>query len=167
MLGDGENFARQDSVEAAWRVVDPILDNVTPAHPYAPGTWGPVEADALLPITDLDAAKTALRSIQDRWDRAGKVPRADIERVEKAMRRVETAVREAEEKKWKASNPEVAARANSMVTQLESSLATLRDDLAKAEAKGSAAKVADLTSRIQAQEQWLAQARAGLDEFGG
>ena len=49
MLGDGENFARQDSVEAAWRVVDPILDNVTPAHPYAPGTWGPVEADALLP----------------------------------------------------------------------------------------------------------------------
>lgn len=126
-----------------------------------------VEADALLPITDLDAAKTALRSIQDRWDRAGKVPRADIERVEKAMRRVETAVREAEEKKWKASNPEVAARANSMVTQLESSLATLRDDLAKAEAKGSAAKVADLTSRIQAQEQWLAQARAGLDEFGG
>ena len=31
----------------------------------------------------------------------------------------------------------------------------------------AAAKVADLTSRIQAQEQWLAQARAGLDEFGG
>jgi glucose-6-phosphate 1-dehydrogenase len=49
MMGDRENFARQDSVEAAWRVVDPILDNVTPIHPYARGTWGPEAADHLLP----------------------------------------------------------------------------------------------------------------------
>jgi glucose-6-phosphate 1-dehydrogenase len=41
-------FARQDAVEAAWRVVDPILDNVVPLHPYARGTWGPKEADLLL-----------------------------------------------------------------------------------------------------------------------
>jgi hypothetical protein len=126
-----------------------------------------VEADALLPITDLEAAKGALRSIQDRWDRAGKVPRADLERTEKALRRVESAIREAEDRKWKATNPEVAARANSMVTQLESSIAALRDDLAKAQAKGSEKKVTELTGRIDAQEQWLAQARAGLDEFGG
>ncbi len=41
-------FARQDTVEAAWRVVDPILGDVTPAHPYAKGSWGPAEADRLL-----------------------------------------------------------------------------------------------------------------------
>ena len=66
-----------------------------------------------------------------RWDAAGKVPRGDMERTEKVIRRVETAVREVEDKKWKSSNPEVAARANSMVTQLRSSIETIEADLAK------------------------------------
>lgn len=42
--GDGSLFARQDSVEAAWRIVDPILDDATPVAEYAPDTWGPAEA---------------------------------------------------------------------------------------------------------------------------
>ena len=42
-------FARQDTVESAWRVVNPILDDATPVHPYAKGTWGPAQADGLLP----------------------------------------------------------------------------------------------------------------------
>jgi hypothetical protein len=75
-------------------------------------------------------------------------------------------VREAEDKKWKASNPEVAARANSMVTQLESSITALKDDLAAAQSKGDDKKAAELTAKIEAQEQWLAQAKAGLEEFG-
>ena len=45
-------FARQDTVEAAWRVVDPILGDVVPVHEYAQGSWGPKEADALLPKGD-------------------------------------------------------------------------------------------------------------------
>lgn len=47
---DGERwlFARQDTVESAWRIVDPILDGATPVHPYARGSWGPKQADALL-----------------------------------------------------------------------------------------------------------------------
>ena len=47
--GDQALFARQDTVEAAWRIVDGILGDVTPIHPYEPGTWGPAEADRLLP----------------------------------------------------------------------------------------------------------------------
>src|ERR1051326_4042477 len=47
MRGDASLFARQDTVEAAWRVVDPILGDVTPVHVYAPNTWGPRDADAL------------------------------------------------------------------------------------------------------------------------
>ena len=46
--GNSELFARQDLVEAQWRVVEPILGNVTPYYPYAPGTWGPLEADQLI-----------------------------------------------------------------------------------------------------------------------
>jgi len=45
-------FARQDTVENAWRVVDPVLGDVVPVHTYARGTWGPKEADALLPEWD-------------------------------------------------------------------------------------------------------------------
>jgi glucose-6-phosphate 1-dehydrogenase len=48
MAGDGALFAREDSVEAAWAVVDPILTRHQPAIPYKPGSWGPRQADALL-----------------------------------------------------------------------------------------------------------------------
>jgi len=46
-------FARQDTVEAAWRVVDPVLGDVVPARPYPKGSWGPQEANALLPAGDV------------------------------------------------------------------------------------------------------------------
>ncbi len=49
LTGQRVLFSRQDAVEAAWRVVDPVLGNAVPAHAYARGTWGPVEADRLLP----------------------------------------------------------------------------------------------------------------------
>lgn len=47
MHGNQVRFARQDYVEEAWRIVDPVLDNATPVRSYKPGTWGPKEADAL------------------------------------------------------------------------------------------------------------------------
>jgi glucose-6-phosphate 1-dehydrogenase len=50
--GDRWLFARQDTVEAAWRIVDPVLGDVVPVHPYDRGTWGPKEADRLLPDRD-------------------------------------------------------------------------------------------------------------------
>ena len=39
--GNSARFARQDYVEQAWRIVDPILDDVAPVYEYEPGTWGP------------------------------------------------------------------------------------------------------------------------------
>jgi glucose-6-phosphate 1-dehydrogenase len=42
-------FASEDAVEAAWRVVDPVLGDVVPVHPYARGSWGPDQAASLLP----------------------------------------------------------------------------------------------------------------------
>jgi glucose-6-phosphate 1-dehydrogenase len=49
MEGQALLFAREDGVEEAWRVVDAVLDKHGPAHTYEPHTWGPSEADALLP----------------------------------------------------------------------------------------------------------------------
>ena len=49
MVGETFRFARQDYVEEAWRIVDPVLDEETPPREYEPGTWGPPEAEALVP----------------------------------------------------------------------------------------------------------------------
>ncbi len=48
MAGDPTLFARQDVVEAAWAIVDPVIHGPTPLHEYEPGTWGPREADRLV-----------------------------------------------------------------------------------------------------------------------
>ena len=45
-------FARPETVEDAWKIVDPILGDVVPVHPYPKGSWGPAEADRLLPDRD-------------------------------------------------------------------------------------------------------------------
>jgi glucose-6-phosphate 1-dehydrogenase len=42
-------FAAEDTVEAAFRVIDPVVSDVVPVHPYARGSWGPAQASALLP----------------------------------------------------------------------------------------------------------------------
>jgi glucose-6-phosphate 1-dehydrogenase len=45
LAGDATQFARQDYVEEAWRIVDPILKAATPVYPYEPHTWGPKEVE--------------------------------------------------------------------------------------------------------------------------
>ncbi len=45
MAGDATLFARQDYVEEAWRIVDPVLEDATPVYPYEPHTWGPKEVE--------------------------------------------------------------------------------------------------------------------------
>ncbi len=49
MAGDSTLFAREDYVEEAWRIVDPVLAAATPVHTYAPGSWGPKQAEAITP----------------------------------------------------------------------------------------------------------------------
>lgn len=48
MQGDAGHFAREDGVEAAWRIVDPLLNDPSRVYEYEPGTWGPKEADRLI-----------------------------------------------------------------------------------------------------------------------
>src|SRR5260221_9720633 len=48
MAGDATLFARQDVVEAAWAIVDPVIHGPSPMYDYEPGSWGPVEADRLV-----------------------------------------------------------------------------------------------------------------------
>ncbi len=48
MLGDATLFARQDVVEAAWAIVDPVIHGPSPMFEYEPGSWGPAQADKLV-----------------------------------------------------------------------------------------------------------------------
>ena len=66
LKGVSTRFARQDYVEEAWRIVDPVLDDATPVFEYEPGSWGPPEASRVAPsggwvelLTDVEAAATA------------------------------------------------------------------------------------------------------------
>ena len=113
------------------------------------------EAKALLPVTDLKAAKRALGDILDRWEQAGKVPRAHMRRVEAELRTVEDAVRQVEDEKWQRSNPETKARSNSMLTQLESKIEDQEDALARAQATGDTKRAAKLEGELATSRQWL------------
>ncbi len=123
------------------------------------------EAEALLPVTDLRAAKEAFRDIAERWDAAGKVPRDRIKELEGRMRRVEQEIRGVEDDAWRRSNPEARARAADTVAQLRSSIADLDAARAKAEASGNDRKAQEAAAAIEARQSWLTEAQRALDEF--
>lgn len=126
-----------------------------------------VEAEAIDVTKGLGQAKAALRSIQDRWEAAGKVPRGDIQRVEARLRAVESTIRDADQAEWRRTNPETRARAEGAAAQLENAIAQLEADLAKAQAGGDARKVADAQAALDARRAWLEQVqRAAQDSRG-
>ncbi|XAS69700.1 DUF349 domain-containing protein [Micrococcaceae bacterium Sec5.7] len=124
-----------------------------------------VEANALLPIKDLASVKKSLQSIRDRWEEAGKVPRGDMGRIEAGLRKVEDAVRHAEDENWQRSNPETKARTNSALSQLESAIAGLKDDLAKAEKAGDQRKIKAAQEALDARQAWLDQIQRSASEL--
>jgi hypothetical protein len=123
------------------------------------------EAEALLPITDWKVARAALRSIQERWEAAGHVPRDAVRSIEARLRRVEEAVREAEESEWQRTNPEARARAEATVNQLRESISDLEQQVEKAREAGNDRKVAEADEALTARRAWLEQAERALDEF--
>lgn len=126
-----------------------------------------VEAEALLPIKDLAAAKKAFRDIGERWEAAGKVPRDQIKTLEGRIRKVEQEIRSLEDDQWKKSDPEKSARADGMVGQLQDAIAKIEADLDKAKAGGDAKKVKDLEENLESRKAFLEMAKKTASEFGG
>jgi Domain of Unknown Function (DUF349) len=125
------------------------------------------EAGKLLPVTDVRAARAALRSIQERWEQAGPVPREAHERLESGLRRIEDAVRKAEDAQWRRSNPEALARAKGTVEQIRTAIAGLEEQLAKAEAAGNDRAAQQAQEALEARRSWLAEAERTLAELSG
>jgi hypothetical protein len=126
-----------------------------------------LEAEALVPVKDLNKAKAALRNIQERWEEAGKVPRGDIQRVEGRLRAVETAIRDADQAQWKRSNPETRARAEGAAAQLQAAIEGLEEELAAAQAKGDKRKISELEAAVAARRSWLEQVVKAAEDSKG
>jgi hypothetical protein len=125
-----------------------------------------VEAEALLPVgADPRSARAALRSLHEKWEAAGHVPRSDRDRVEGRLHAVDEAVRAAEESQWRRTNPEARARAEATVSQLQTSLTKLEAELAEAERSGATKKADDARAAIDARRSWLVEAEKTLAEF--
>ena len=125
------------------------------------------EANKLLPVSDVRAARSALRAIHEGWEQAGPVPREAHDRLEQGLRKIEDAVRKAEDAQWRRTNPEAAARARGAVEQLQTAIAGLEDRLAKAQARGDERAVRDAQEALDARRSWLAEAERTLNEFSG
>jgi sarcosine oxidase delta subunit len=126
-----------------------------------------VEAEALLPVTDLDAAKRAFRDIAERWDAAGKVPRDQVKPLESRIRKVEQAIRGVEDDQWRRSDPEKSARADEMVTKLRTAIADLESDLDRARARGDDKRVRELEDNLASRRAFLEMAEQTASEFSG
>ncbi len=123
------------------------------------------EAERLLPVTDLRSARATLRSIADRWEKVGHVPRDARERVEGRLRRVEEAVRAAERSEWRRTNPEARRRAEDTVAQLHSSIEALTRQAERAHAAGEERRAAEAEAAVAARRSWLVEAEKTLAEF--
>lgn len=115
------------------------------------------QAEAILPITDPDAARAKLRPLQEQWEQIGFVPRKSMNEVEGRMRAVEDAIRKVEAEQWRQSDPEVQARRSSLATQIEAALAKLDEQIEKARNAGKDAKVKQLEDEREAKQSWLDQ----------
>lgn len=113
------------------------------------------EAEKLVAETDRTKAKDALRSIQDRWDKAGKVPRDQVRIIEDRLKKVETAVRKLDDDHWQRTNPERQERSEGFAGRLHESIAKLERELEEAKAAGDAKKIAAAQDALDVQKSWL------------
>ncbi|MER5898328.1 DUF349 domain-containing protein [Streptomyces sp. NPDC001876] len=126
-----------------------------------------VEAEKLVPVTDLKAARAAFRSVNERWEAIGHVPRDARPKVEGRMHAVEKALQEAEESEWRRTNPEARARAEGLTGQLQAAVDKLRTQIDTARASGNNARADKLSRELEGRQALLDQALKGLEEFGG
>jgi len=125
------------------------------------------QVQALLPVTDVRAARAALRGFQAKWEQIGGVPRDNREQLEGGLRKVEDAVRKAEDTQWRKSNPEAIARAEGTVTQLRTAIEQLEQQLAKAQEKNDPSAIRNAEEALEARRAWLEEAERTLAEFSG
>ena len=118
------------------------------------------EAAKIDATKDLETAKKALASIQQKWEKAGKVPREKLRETEDKLRAIEAKVREVEAEHWRKTDPAAQARSNDVISQLEASIVKLEAELEAAKAKKDKKKTDEATEALKARKAWLEVVKA-------
>ena len=120
------------------------------------------DAASIDPEKDLAGAKKALQLIQQRWEKAGKVPKDKLRETEDKLRAIEAKVRKVEDDEWRKTDPAAIERSNSVTAQLQDSIKKLEVALEKATASKDAKKIKDATEALEARKAWLEVVKASM-----
>lgn len=113
------------------------------------------EAEKIDPTANLEAAKAAIKSINARWEKAGKVPREQMRPTDDRLKAVEAKIRKIEEELWRKSDPATIDRTNSLRSQLEVQIAKLEAELEAAKTGADSAKIVKAQEALDTKRTWL------------
>ena len=124
-----------------------------------------VQIEALIPFTDVKAAKNSLRELMRSWEKIGITHRDKRAAFEARIAKVEEEIKSAEAEIWRKTDPSAKARAAEVVTQLEESIENYKKAAAKATSAGNDKKAKEALESAQARTVWLEEAKKHLAEF--
>ena len=124
-----------------------------------------VQIEALVPFTDVKAAKNAFRELSRSWEKIGITHRDKRAAFDARVAKVEEAIKTAEAEIWRKTDPAAKARAADVVKQLSDSIANYEKVAAKSQAAGNAKKAQEALDSAAARKVWLAEAEKSLAEF--
>ncbi|HET8971537.1 MAG TPA: DUF349 domain-containing protein, partial [Candidatus Nanopelagicales bacterium] len=117
------------------------------------------EAEKIDPAAGLDQAKAKMRSIHERWEAAGKVPRERIRELDQRLKTIEDRLKVAEDRHWRRTDPETEAR----VAQFRARVESFQAQAAKARASGDERKAKQAETQAKQWEEWLETAQSAVD----
>lgn len=118
------------------------------------------EAGNIDPARDLEAARNALRDLQEKWDAIGKVPRERMHDLEGKLRAIEKTVHEAVDSQWRRTDPEAMARA----AQFRDRVAQFEEQAEKATAAGKTKDAEKALAQAQQWREWAEAAEGAVNE---
>ncbi|MDR1431702.1 MAG: DUF349 domain-containing protein [Propionibacteriaceae bacterium] len=128
------------------------------------GLLAAAEAE-ILPVSDVNTARSAFRTFLEQYNQVGRVPREQIRSLDTRVKSIENAIRNAEEDEWRRTDPEARSRAEDTVAMLTAEIEKLRQKIVKAEARGDQSAVDKANESIATYQTWLDQAKTTLAEF--
>ena len=124
-----------------------------------------VQIEALVPFTDVKAAKNSFRELSRSWEKIGITHRDKRAALDARVAKVEDAIKSAEAEIWRKTDPAAKARAADVVKQLADSIANYERIAAKSTAAGNAKKAQEALDSAAARKVWLSEAEKSLAEF--
>lgn len=119
----------------------------------------------ILPVKDIEKARQQYREFLEKFNTLGKVPRTAMRQIDDRVRRIERAIKEAEEAEWQRTDPQARQRAEETIAMFEAEIAKLNKKIETAKANGKDKDAAKLADSVSLYQSLLDQARETLADF--